>query len=250
MIFVSYSQDDRKFCDAFIRMASPLTRYGGIRLWSDSDIQAGKSWKKEIDKALDATSVAVLLVTDSFLDSHFIQTVELPYFIAATKNRGIELMWVLVSDCLWKKTPLGSIQAAFRTAKPIDFLSSSQQKTAWRSVAERVDEAWKRYERPEINTNLKDRAVNRRETNLRLLSKPAHRRTEIFVRAEGGKEWWHQCSIAPGRTDGNCTFGNEKTKKGHRFQIVAMTTDQVVGGKSERLPGHRTRAVGVSVRRR
>src|SRR5262245_45491636 len=106
MIFVSYSRQDRKYCEAFTRMASPLSQIGGIRLWSDSDIQAGSRWKSEIDRALHATSVGVLLVTDSFLHSEFIRNEELPYLINATNKRGIELLWVLVSDCYWKRSPL------------------------------------------------------------------------------------------------------------------------------------------------
>jgi hypothetical protein len=249
MIFVAYAHKDVEYRNDFLRMIKPLARrYGGIKSWSDSQIQAGKDWNAEIKRALTATSVAVLLVTDSFLESDFIEDVELPYFLDAAKRRGLEIIWILVSDCLWEDTPLARLQAAYDLSKPLDSLSLSRQKTAWKEVAKKVKAAWKNFERPQINLLLSGRTVKRKEPSLQLLTRPARRQTEIFVRPNGpGQRWWHQCSIKPGARDGSCTFGDEKTKAGHRFDIVAMTTDQYVSGPSETLPEHRTRSAAVTV---
>jgi hypothetical protein len=144
MIFISYSHDDRHLCDEFIKMAAPLIRYTGVSMWSDADIQPGRDWKKAIDEALNSTSVAVLLVSKAFLASHFIQSKELPYFLDAAKNRGVEILWILVSDCYLKRTPLEHIQAAYPVKRPLDQLSVARQQTAWKTIVGKADEAWQR----------------------------------------------------------------------------------------------------------
>lgn len=251
MIFISYSHDDDKCRIAFLRMIKPLTRQYGVTCWSDVEIQAGEYWRKKIDAALDRTSVAVLLVSDAFLDSDFIQTVELPYFIKGLINRGLELIWVLVSDCLWEHSQLNDIKAANDINKPIDSLSAPQQKTAWKAVGKQLHEALKRYERPHLVSSLNGSTVNRREPELKVLARPARRRTEIFVRPHGSDQfWWHQYSIPRGKRNASCTFGDQSCRAGHRFDLVALTTDQNAMAKSKTLPQHRTRSPAVTLVRK
>lgn len=171
-------------------------------------------------------------------------------WLAAAKKRDVEVLWVLVSDCLWERTPLEGIQAASDTKKPLDSLSASQQKTALKTVVQKIDAAWQTYERPRINKGLIGHKMNRVEPSLHVLSMPARRRTEVFVHSESAKAWWHQGSIMPGKTHGKCCFGDEKTRPGTPFKIVALTTDEKVGGRTERLPRHRTRSADVAVVRR
>src|ERR1051326_8121963 len=115
MIFVSYSQVDAKYCQDLLTMAAPLTKYGGMQIFSDADIAAGASWPSTIQKSLDKASVAVLLVSRHFLRSRFIMDIELPYILKARNVRGLEILWVLVSHCLYEETPLQPIQAALPT---------------------------------------------------------------------------------------------------------------------------------------
>src|SRR5947209_13817436 len=61
MIFLSYSHADARWCQELLTMAAPLTKYGGMQIFSDSDIRAGASWRSTIQKALDQATVAVLL---------------------------------------------------------------------------------------------------------------------------------------------------------------------------------------------
>jgi len=94
-------------------MAAPLTKYGGMQVFSDTDIAAGALWRSTIQKSLDKSTVVVLLVSRHFLKSPFITDVELPYILKARNSRGLSVLWVLVSHCLYEETPLQPIQAAF-----------------------------------------------------------------------------------------------------------------------------------------
>jgi internalin A len=53
-------------------MIRPLVRSHGLRLWDDSLIQPCDKWREEIKMALATAKVALLLVSDDFLDSDFV----------------------------------------------------------------------------------------------------------------------------------------------------------------------------------
>src|SRR5437016_2998389 len=120
MIFISYSHVDAKWCEDLVTMAAPLTKYVGMQIFSDADIAGGSTWRSAIQKSLDKATVAVLLVSSHFLKSPFIMDVELPYMLKARDARGLEILWVLVSHCLYEVTPLQPIQAALPIATPLE----------------------------------------------------------------------------------------------------------------------------------
>jgi len=110
MIFISYSHNDSKWSEDLLTMAAPLQKYGGITVWSDADIAAGSKWRSTIQSSLDKAAVAVLLVSRHFLKSEFIMNVEFPYILRARESRGLRVLWILVSDCLYKETALEPIR--------------------------------------------------------------------------------------------------------------------------------------------
>ncbi len=139
-VFISYSHKDKKFLDELLAHLKPLERDDRISAWSDQQIQPGSQWLEQIQKALDSTKVAVLLVTKDFLASDFIHQSELGPLLKAAKEDGVAIRWVLVRDCNWKKTPLNSYQAAYPTDKPLAGKTWSRD-SAWVKICEVIEEA-------------------------------------------------------------------------------------------------------------
>lgn len=137
-VFISYSHEDKKWLERLQKMLKPLLKNTPISVWDDTQIRAGAKWKEEIEKALSNAKVAVLLVSDNFLASDFIGDKEVPHLLEAARTKGLTILWVLLSDCLWKETEIANYQAVHMPPVPLDSLEESEAKTALRAVCEEI----------------------------------------------------------------------------------------------------------------
>ena len=109
LVFLSYSHKDRDWRIRLEVLLGPLVRNRGLRLWADEHIEIGNEWRRDFADAVQASRLALLLVSGDFLDSKFIMEEELPALI----DCGVRLAPVLVHDCLWSAEPrLASAQWA------------------------------------------------------------------------------------------------------------------------------------------
>jgi hypothetical protein len=118
-------------------------------------------------------------------------------------------------------------------------------------VCQRVKDALIAREKPVINATLEGKRFPRKVQDLHVLSRPATRRTEVFIRADRSEDWYHQGPILAGRMTLTCTFGNEKTKPSTGFHITAITTDEAIphqqGKPTKPFPKSRTESARVHV---
>lgn len=247
MIFVAYSHRDEAWLNELRTMAAPLRKYGGLQPFSDKDIKTGADWRQAIKKFLDNAAIAVLLVSRHFLDSQFIIDEELPEILRAREGRGLQVIWVLVSHCLYEDTPLEGIQAALPTSSALEEMSESKKNAALKTICKTIKDA---FEKPVLDPALNGMKVSQKMPNLKLLLRPTTRFAEVFVRQDNQK-WYHQGAIPPGHRHLRCYFGNDKTLEGTSFRITAMTMETGVpdqGGKpTDPMPECRTRADEVRV---
>ncbi len=139
-VFVSYSHKDTEWLGRLKVMLQPLVRNKTLALWDDTRIRAGSKWRREMKKALSKARVAVLLVSPDFLASDFIAEHELPQLLDAAEKKGLKILWICVSDCLYTETEIGDYQAANDPRKPLDTLGSELNK-ALVSICERIKQA-------------------------------------------------------------------------------------------------------------
>ena len=137
-VFLSYSHQDVKWLEDLRTMLSPAVRTGAVQVWWDGDIQPSQRWREEIQTALTATRVAVLLVSKHFLASDFIADQELPYLLAAARQRGVKILWALVSPCLYEGTALNEIQALHDLKRPLNSLPESERDGALKAICQQI----------------------------------------------------------------------------------------------------------------
>ena len=103
LVFVSYSRRDGEWRRKFVEMLRPVARERGLEVWSDDWLRPGDRWHPELRQAIERSVAAVLLVSQTFLESAFIVDEELP---ALSARPGIRLLPVLLRSCEWTQQPL------------------------------------------------------------------------------------------------------------------------------------------------
>jgi hypothetical protein len=137
-VFISYSHEDKKWLDQLQKMLKPSVRMGEIILWDDTQIRAGDQWYTEIQEALAAARVAVLLVSAAFLASDFITEHELPHLHEAAKQGRLTIIWVALKPSMYKETLLAKIQAAHDSEKPLSTLSAAKRDIELKKICEKI----------------------------------------------------------------------------------------------------------------
>ena len=93
-IFISYSSRDRIWLEKLRKVFQILEGLGEISFWDDSQIEPGTPWQDSLGETLTSANAAILLVSDSFLDSQFIQTFELPRIL---QEKDKTVFWIALS---------------------------------------------------------------------------------------------------------------------------------------------------------
>lgn len=76
--FISYSHKDEHWKERLVMHLEVLRQQGFLELWDDRRIAGGDEWYNDIQQAVDAANVAILLVSANFLASEFIMQEEAP----------------------------------------------------------------------------------------------------------------------------------------------------------------------------
>ena len=108
-IFISYShhEEDQPYFDEVQRQLKTLRGYGlKVHIWDDPQIRTGDVWLEEIRKGLAKTKVAILLVSQNFLGSKFINETEIPAFLDMLQSDGGKLMPVLLRKVPFQLHPI------------------------------------------------------------------------------------------------------------------------------------------------
>ena len=140
-VFVSYSHRDVQWLERVKVHLQPVVEAGALELWSDHKIEGGDLWRKELDEALAAAKVAVLLVTADFFASKFIQLEELPAILERAHGRGTIILPVIISASRFTREPqLAAFQSINDPSAPLAGLAEPDQEAVLDRLSKRVEE--------------------------------------------------------------------------------------------------------------
>jgi tetratricopeptide (TPR) repeat protein len=118
-VFVSYSSKDKRYKESLLKQLRILAQQGVISTWHDGLLTPGQQWNEEIVKHLHSSRVILLLISDDFLVSDYVNNVELK--LAAERHRAgkVCVIPVLVRNVNgWKSQPFGSLKLGDFQALP------------------------------------------------------------------------------------------------------------------------------------
>lgn len=137
-VFISYCHDDAEWLNKLRMFLRPLEARGLINVWDDSEIKPGSKWLEEIEGALDHSNVAVLLVTQRFIDSPFIKNKELPHILDKAEKKGCQIFWIAVGSSTVDDTEIKKYEAANNPDEPLNTLPPPQQDKVLKEIYDRM----------------------------------------------------------------------------------------------------------------
>ncbi|MGF1978943.1 MAG: COR domain-containing protein, partial [Nostoc sp. CmiSLP01] len=141
-VFISYSHQDQQWLTKLQKHLKPMIRNNqNMVVWDDSKIQPGANWREEIEKALAAAKVAVLLVSPDFLASDFIAENELPPLLDAAEAEGLTIIWIPLTYSGYEETEIEKYQSVHPPNQPLDSLNSAQENQAWVKISKEIKAA-------------------------------------------------------------------------------------------------------------
>ncbi|MGB8508665.1 MAG: toll/interleukin-1 receptor domain-containing protein [Pyrinomonadaceae bacterium] len=101
-VFVSYSHKDEQYLgeDSLFGYLSGLKQQGA-EFWWDGEIPVGSKWDEVIKGRISQSHIAVLLISQSFLNSDYCRNEEVPKFLLEAETRGLIVFPVMLSPCAW-----------------------------------------------------------------------------------------------------------------------------------------------------
>jgi hypothetical protein len=99
-VFVSYSHQDARYLEdnSLLGFLRGLEKEG-IEFWTDRNLRPGELWDEVIKNTIQDSPIALVLVSQYFLDSAYCQNVEIQGFLA---NKA-HLFPIILSPCEWER---------------------------------------------------------------------------------------------------------------------------------------------------
>jgi tetratricopeptide (TPR) repeat protein len=138
-VFISYSHKDEEWKDRLVVQLGVLQQAGLLDPWDDRRIEAGADWQPQIEQAMQAASVAVLMVSANFLTSQFILGEEVPRLLQRRAEEGVRVFPVIVKPCAWKQVSwLSRLKAYPKDGRPLSGGTDYQIDADLAAVAEEI----------------------------------------------------------------------------------------------------------------
>jgi hypothetical protein len=140
-VFISYSHKDVAWKDRVLEQLRVLELAGELIVWDDERIEDGDEWLLDIETAMNAAEVAVLLISADFLTSPFIRRSEIPRLLGRRQTEGLRVIPIFVRPCAWSAVGwLAELQGRPRDGRSLSELRRHQAEKQLAALALEIGE--------------------------------------------------------------------------------------------------------------
>lgn len=132
-LFYSYSTKDESLRRELDNHLMALQRAGAIETWASRAIMPGTRWREEIDAALGAADVILLLISADFIASDYCWQLEMREALRREAKGEAIVVPILLRDCDWEITLFAHLQ--FLPATGIPVARKRPRDRAWTEIA-------------------------------------------------------------------------------------------------------------------
>ncbi len=130
-VFISYSQKDEAYREAFVTHCATLQQQGWIDAWHDGLIPTGEEWEDAILGKLRSAQFVMCLVSANSLASEYCCKERDD---ALARGKQCLVIPVILDDCDWQASPFGRLQALPKQAAIVPVALWENQNSGWNSV--------------------------------------------------------------------------------------------------------------------
>jgi len=153
-VFISYSHKDEEWKDKLVTHLGVLQEQGLLEIWEDRRIAGGDDWLPEIEKAINKSQIAVLMISANFLTSKFVLGKEVPEFLKKREKDNLRIMPLIVKPCAWETVNwLNPIQARPKDGRPLSGGNDFQIDKDLSDFAKEIYELLKRVPKQPLTTD-------------------------------------------------------------------------------------------------
>ena len=100
-IFIIYTSDDNDIMLRLLRHLRPLKELHDVSIWHDDPIYTGQQWQPQIESRLNDADIFLLLISDAYMHSEFINQLEFKRVIDRYKEDKSKVIPILIENCPW-----------------------------------------------------------------------------------------------------------------------------------------------------
>lgn len=125
-VFCCYACEDEIFLRELREHLMSLERGGLVIVQTDTDIDPGREWKREIDRYLDAADIILLLVSPSFIASDYCFN-NMQEAIIRHKQGVSHVIPIIIRPTNWQSTLIGDMECLPKDGKPVSMWQNKDE---------------------------------------------------------------------------------------------------------------------------
>jgi TIR domain len=118
-VFCCYAREDQEMLVQLKKHLMPLQRQGQITIWSDTNLDAGVEWEKELHQHLESANIILLLISPDFMASDYCYSTEMRRAIERHDQGSAHVISILLRPTFWQNAPFAKLQVIPMNAEPV-----------------------------------------------------------------------------------------------------------------------------------